>query len=98
MASVTYPEDSLGPDELLDPRPRLWPATDIVPFHYEHPVTGKPIEIDNRRAREASRTGDGARSGRMRARQRRIRPLVDRFSVQHRQVHAHGVETRRAES
>ena len=52
MASVTYPEDPLGPDALLDPMPRLWPATDIVPFHYEHPVTGKPIEIDNRRARE----------------------------------------------
>ena len=52
MSSVTYPEDPLGPDALLDPMPRLWPATDIVPFHYEHPVTGKPIEIDNRRARE----------------------------------------------
>ncbi len=30
----------------------LWPATDIVPFHYTHPVTGKPIEVDNSRARE----------------------------------------------
>ena len=52
MATVTYPEDPLGPDELIDPAPRLWPATDIVPFHYPHPVTGKPIKIDNSRARE----------------------------------------------
>jgi hypothetical protein len=26
-------------------------------FHYEHPVTGKPIEIDNRRAREGFKDG-----------------------------------------
>ena len=52
MASVTYPEDPHGPDALIQPRPRLWPATDIVPFHYPHPVTGKPIQIDNSRARE----------------------------------------------
>ena len=52
MAKKLYPEDPIGPDELLDPQPRLWPATDIVPFHYNHPVTGKPIEIDNSRARE----------------------------------------------
>jgi hypothetical protein len=52
MAKTCYPEDPLGPDELIDPPPRLWPATDIVPFHYDHPVTGKPIEIDNSRARE----------------------------------------------
>ena len=52
MAKTCYPEDPLGPDELIDPAPRLWPATDIIPFHYDHPVTGKPIEIDNSRARE----------------------------------------------
>lgn len=52
MAKTLYPEDPLGPDELIDPAPRLWPATDIVPFHCNHPVTGKPIEIDNSRARE----------------------------------------------
>lgn len=52
MATVTYPEDPLGPDALIDPAPRLWPATDIVPFHYPHPVTGKPVAIDNSRARE----------------------------------------------
>jgi hypothetical protein len=52
MAKACYPEDPIGPDELIDPQPRLWPATDIVPFHYDHPVTGQPIEIDNSRARE----------------------------------------------
>jgi hypothetical protein len=55
MASICYPEDPLGPDALIEPAPRLWPATDIVPFHYVHPVTGKPIEIDNSRAREGFR-------------------------------------------
>ena len=52
MAKTCYPEDPIGPDELSDPPPRLWPATDIVPIHYNHPVTGQPIEIDNSRARE----------------------------------------------
>jgi hypothetical protein len=42
MASVTYPEDPDGPDELITPTPRLWPHTEVVPFHYSHPVTGKP--------------------------------------------------------
>jgi len=41
MASRTYPEDPLGPDELIKPTPHLWPHTDVVPFHYPHPVTGK---------------------------------------------------------
>jgi hypothetical protein len=52
MPKTLYPEDPLGPDALIEPRPRLWPATDIVPFHYVHPVTGKLIKIDNSRARE----------------------------------------------
>lgn len=47
-----YPGNPLGPDALIEPTPRLWPATDTVPFPYPHPVTGKPIEIDNSRARE----------------------------------------------
>ena len=55
MAKTLYPEDPLGPDELIDPQPRLWPATDTVPYHYRHPVTGKPIVLDNSRAREGFR-------------------------------------------
>jgi hypothetical protein len=39
--SETYPKDPLGPDELMKPTPVLWPETEVVPFHYEHPVTGK---------------------------------------------------------
>lgn len=46
-ASVTYPEDPYGPDELVEDAPRLWPNTEVVPFHYVHPVTGRPIEIDD---------------------------------------------------
>ena len=42
-ASVTYPEDPYGPDELLADAPRLWPDTTTLPFHYRHPVTGKEV-------------------------------------------------------
>ena len=52
MATTCFPADPLGPDELLTPTPRLWPATDVVEFRYPHPVTGAPIVSDNSRARE----------------------------------------------
>lgn len=39
----TYPEDPNGPDELLPPL-IAWPQTRVIPFHYNHPVTGKPIQ------------------------------------------------------
>jgi hypothetical protein len=42
-ASVTYPEDPDGPDELLADPPRLWPDTTTFPFHYRHPVTGQEV-------------------------------------------------------
>ncbi len=45
-ASVTYPEDPYGPDELLENAPRLWPETTTLPFHYRHPVTGKEFVPD----------------------------------------------------
>lgn len=38
----TYPEDPHGPDEISAERPAFWPDTAIVPFHYLHPVTGRP--------------------------------------------------------
>ena len=41
----TFPEDPLGPDELMTESRELWPNTDVVPFHYVHPVTGKAIEV-----------------------------------------------------
>jgi len=42
VASSTYPDNPSGPDELIKPAPTLWPETDVVPFHYAHPVTGEP--------------------------------------------------------
>ncbi|MGA3293813.1 MAG: nuclear transport factor 2 family protein [Candidatus Acidiferrales bacterium] len=38
----TYPEDPMGPDEIAVTAPASWPHTFVVPFHYPHPVTGKP--------------------------------------------------------
>jgi hypothetical protein len=37
-ASVTYPEDPLGPDSLLDEVRPMWPERKHVEFHYAHPV------------------------------------------------------------
>jgi hypothetical protein len=37
----TFPENPIGPDELFDTVPKVWPETRVVPFHYAHPVTGK---------------------------------------------------------
>ena len=41
--SETYPKDPLGPDELSKEKQVLWPDTDILPFHYPHPVTGEEV-------------------------------------------------------
>ncbi len=38
----TYPEDPGGPDEISAERPPFWPDTAVVPFHFPHPVTGRP--------------------------------------------------------
>lgn len=37
----TYPENPIGPDEILADMPYAWPETSVVPFHYRHPVTGR---------------------------------------------------------
>ena len=42
--SETYPEDPNGPDELIARRASFWPENELVPYHYLHPVTGKPIQ------------------------------------------------------
>ena len=42
--SVTFPQDPLGPDELTTKQSSIWPETGVLPFHYPHPVTGKPIQ------------------------------------------------------
>ncbi|MGH8227811.1 MAG: nuclear transport factor 2 family protein [Steroidobacteraceae bacterium] len=38
----TYPEDPGGPDEIVPGPTAFWPETAVVPFHFPHPVTGKP--------------------------------------------------------
>ena len=45
----TFPEDPMGPDELLEQK-LLWPDTRVVPFHYPHPVTGEEVRSDDLRA------------------------------------------------
>lgn len=36
------PDNPHAPDDLVtDPKPFLWPETNVIPFHYPHPVTGK---------------------------------------------------------
>jgi hypothetical protein len=42
--SRTFPEDPNGPDELIARRASFWPENELVPYHYLHPVTGKPIQ------------------------------------------------------
>lgn len=39
----TFPEDPNGPDELKAEIPPVWPKTRHVPYHYRHPVNGRPI-------------------------------------------------------
>jgi len=41
--SKTYPEDPNGPDELIARHASFWPENKVVPFHYVHPVTGRPV-------------------------------------------------------
>lgn len=41
---ATFPENPGGPDA-VEPNPPRWPKAVVMPFHYRHPVTGKPIAI-----------------------------------------------------
>lgn len=38
----TYPDDPHGPDR-IDGDWQLFPHTETVPFHYQHPITGKTV-------------------------------------------------------
>ncbi len=38
-----HPKNPVGPDE-IDNTHVLWLDTDVLPFHYPHPVTGAPWE------------------------------------------------------
>jgi hypothetical protein len=46
----TYPEDPHGPDLLREPQPQ-WPYANMMPQHYPHPVTGRPLGKGIRRRR-----------------------------------------------
>ena len=41
---ATFPENPSGPDA-IEPTPQRWPKAVVMPFHYTHPVTRKPIHI-----------------------------------------------------
>jgi hypothetical protein len=43
MQTTTFLDDPLGPDELTDFQPLLWPDHEVLPFHCPHPVTGESI-------------------------------------------------------
>lgn len=47
--TATFPEDPNGPDEINGNAHPAWPNTDLVPFHYVHPVTGQPVVPENAR-------------------------------------------------
>jgi len=38
-----YPDDPHGPDEVMKNPLPSWPKASLQPFHYPHPVTGKPV-------------------------------------------------------
>lgn len=40
----TYPDNPIGPDELLDVKRPAWPKRAPVAFHYAHPVTLKSLQ------------------------------------------------------
>ncbi len=42
----TFPEDPLGPDEVVPTESKFWPETSLLPFHYPHPVTGREIKAE----------------------------------------------------
>jgi hypothetical protein len=42
-ASVTFPENPLGPDELLAEKRPMWPKRAHVEFHYAHPVAAAAL-------------------------------------------------------
>ncbi|SPO06220.1 uncharacterized protein DNG_08909 [Cephalotrichum gorgonifer] len=59
--STTFPEDSGGPDMLVAEDQRMmWPDTRVVPFHYDHPVTQKPVKDLDMRAPQFGDSPDDA--------------------------------------
>jgi hypothetical protein len=52
LFETTYPENPVGPDEILPGHPGMWPESRVVPFHYVHPVTGKRWESEEEEEEE----------------------------------------------
>ncbi|KAL2682357.1 hypothetical protein Neosp_006807 [[Neocosmospora] mangrovei] len=47
----TFPEDPTGPDEVVSAdQQMLWPDTRVVPFHYQHPITGQQVKDEDMQA------------------------------------------------
>jgi hypothetical protein len=46
-AATTFPENPLGPDELLPEVRQTWPHRSAVPFHFAHPVVGAYFRQQN---------------------------------------------------
>lgn len=44
-AVPVYPESPIGPDYLIENTRQVWPGRSAFPFHYRHPVTGRPIGL-----------------------------------------------------
>jgi hypothetical protein len=42
-ADKTFPENPIGPDEILDMKRLTWPHRAPLPFHFAHPVTGRAL-------------------------------------------------------
>ena len=42
-----YPESPIGPDYRIETTRKVWPERSAFEFHYDHPVTGKPIRPAN---------------------------------------------------
>lgn len=50
--TMLYPQDPLGPDELLPFGPGangawIWPDTHTIPFHYKHPITNEDVRDED---------------------------------------------------
>jgi len=44
--SKTFPDDPMGPDEIVPNESKFWPETSLLPFHYPHPVTGAEVKAE----------------------------------------------------
>lgn len=48
--TTTFPEDPIGPDEIIDDGFELFPSAELFPFHYPHPITGQTVVSEDESA------------------------------------------------